>query len=69
FDAIQEMASAENNTSGSVPQRQETYVDNNSSDLVPQGQKASDYENFDPVPPIQNVVPLADKTDSLQQEL
>ncbi|GKB78721.1 hypothetical protein Tco_0945616 [Tanacetum coccineum] len=30
----------------------------------PQGQKASDYDNSDPVPPRQNVVPTAEKTDS-----
>ncbi|GKC68777.1 hypothetical protein Tco_1101375, partial [Tanacetum coccineum] len=32
--------------------------------LVPQGQKASDYDNSDPVPSRQNVVPSAEKTDS-----
>ncbi|GJT60366.1 retrovirus-related pol polyprotein from transposon TNT 1-94 [Tanacetum coccineum] len=37
--------------------------------LVPQGQKASDYDNSDPVPPRQNVVPTAEKTDSSQQGL
>ncbi|GKA33168.1 hypothetical protein Tco_0719535 [Tanacetum coccineum] len=37
--------------------------------LVPQGQKASDYDNSDPVPPRQNVVPTAEKTDSSHQEL
>ncbi|GKG22470.1 hypothetical protein Tco_0387773, partial [Tanacetum coccineum] len=37
--------------------------------LVPQGQKVSDYENSDPVPPRQNVVPIAKKTDSSQQGL
>ncbi|GJR07272.1 hypothetical protein Tco_0530256 [Tanacetum coccineum] len=31
--------------------------------LIPQGQKASDYDNSDPVPPRQNVVPSAGKTD------
>ncbi|GKF70139.1 hypothetical protein Tco_0203196 [Tanacetum coccineum] len=36
---------------------------------IPQGQKASDYDNSDPVPPRQNVVPSAEKTDSSQQEL
>ncbi|GJZ22225.1 retrovirus-related pol polyprotein from transposon TNT 1-94 [Tanacetum coccineum] len=33
------------------------------------GQKASDYDNSDPVPPRQNVVPSAEKTDLLQQGL
>ncbi|GJX11742.1 hypothetical protein Tco_0201601 [Tanacetum coccineum] len=36
----------------------------NVSSLIPQGQKASDYDNSDPVPPRQNVVPSAEKTDS-----
>ncbi|GKG11370.1 hypothetical protein Tco_0342770, partial [Tanacetum coccineum] len=35
----------------------------------PQGQKASDYDNSDPVPPRQNVVPSAEQTDSSQQGL
>ncbi|GJT80483.1 hypothetical protein Tco_1054825 [Tanacetum coccineum] len=42
---------------------------NVSSGLVPQGQKASDYDNSDPVPPRQNVVPTVEKTDSSQQGL
>ncbi|GJT71335.1 hypothetical protein Tco_1030621 [Tanacetum coccineum] len=42
---------------------------NVSAGLVPQGQKASDYDNSDPVPPRQNVVPSAEKTDSSQQGL
>ncbi|GJW41080.1 retrovirus-related pol polyprotein from transposon TNT 1-94 [Tanacetum coccineum] len=37
--------------------------------LVSQGQKALDYDNSDPVPPRQNVVPTAEKTDSSQQGL
>ncbi|GJW92768.1 retrovirus-related pol polyprotein from transposon TNT 1-94 [Tanacetum coccineum] len=44
-------------------------VKNVSSGLVPQGQKASDYTNSDPVPPRQNVVPTAEKTNSSQQGL
>ncbi|GJW51277.1 hypothetical protein Tco_0092628 [Tanacetum coccineum] len=40
---------------------------NVSSGLVPQGQKASDYDNSDPVPPRQNVVPSAEKPDSSHQ--
>ncbi|GKF40020.1 hypothetical protein Tco_0120081, partial [Tanacetum coccineum] len=44
-------------------------LENVSSGLVPQGQKASDYDNSDPVPPRQNVVPTAEKTDSSQQGL
>ncbi|GJV64668.1 hypothetical protein Tco_1475496 [Tanacetum coccineum] len=53
-----QMVSAENNTSDPVPQC-----------LVPQGQKALDYDNSDPVPPRQNVVPTAERTDSSQQGL
>ncbi|GJU21174.1 hypothetical protein Tco_1154516 [Tanacetum coccineum] len=37
--------------------------------LVPQGQKASDYDNSDPEPPRQNVVPSAEKPDSSHQGL
>ncbi|GKB27292.1 retrovirus-related pol polyprotein from transposon TNT 1-94 [Tanacetum coccineum] len=44
-------------------------VENVSSGLVPQGQKVLDYDNSDPVPPRQNVVPSAEKTDSSQQGL
>ncbi|GKA67107.1 hypothetical protein Tco_0766915 [Tanacetum coccineum] len=44
-------------------------VENVSSGLVPQGQKASDYDNSDPVPPRQNVVPTAEKPDSSHQGL
>ncbi|GKD12625.1 hypothetical protein Tco_1197032, partial [Tanacetum coccineum] len=47
----------------------ETSVDNNTSGLVPQRQKASDYDNFDPAPKLQNVSPLADRTAPSQQEL
>ncbi|GJU80778.1 retrovirus-related pol polyprotein from transposon TNT 1-94 [Tanacetum coccineum] len=39
-------------------------VENVSSGLIPQGQKASDYDNSDPVPLRQNVVPTAEKADS-----
>ncbi|GKD97840.1 hypothetical protein Tco_1381737 [Tanacetum coccineum] len=44
-------------------------VKNVSSGLVPQGLKASDYDNSDPVPPRQKVVPIAEKTNSSQQGL
>ncbi|GJW12358.1 putative reverse transcriptase domain-containing protein [Tanacetum coccineum] len=44
-------------------------VESVSSGLVPQGQKASDYDNSDPVPPRQNVVPTAEKIDSSQHGL
>ncbi|GJW89408.1 retrovirus-related pol polyprotein from transposon TNT 1-94 [Tanacetum coccineum] len=59
----------DHNSSDLAPQRQEMSVENVSSGLVPQGQKASDYDNSDPVPPRQNVVPSAEKTDSSQQGL
>ncbi|GKF37689.1 hypothetical protein Tco_0114447 [Tanacetum coccineum] len=65
FDEIKEMMS-DHNSSDLAPQRQEMSVENVSSGLVPQGQKASDYDNSDPVPPRQNVVPTAEKTDSSQ---
>ncbi|GJR42190.1 integrase, catalytic region, zinc finger, CCHC-type containing protein [Tanacetum coccineum] len=68
FDEIKEMMS-DHNSSDLAPQRQEMSVENVSSGLVPQGQKASDYDNSDPVPPRQNVVPTAEKIDSSQQGL
>ncbi|GJW78325.1 hypothetical protein Tco_0140007 [Tanacetum coccineum] len=52
-----------------APQQQEMSVENASPGLVPQGQKASDYDNSDPVPPRQNIVPTAETTDSSQQGL
>ncbi|GKC76938.1 hypothetical protein Tco_1127712, partial [Tanacetum coccineum] len=58
---------SDHNSSDLAPQRQEMSVENVSSGLVPQGQKASDYDNSDPVPPRQNVVPSAEKTYSSQQ--
>ncbi|GKD80381.1 hypothetical protein Tco_1343002 [Tanacetum coccineum] len=60
---------SDHNSSDLAPQRQEMSVENVSLGLVPQGQKASDYDNSDPVPPRQNVVPTAEKTDSSQQGL
>ncbi|GKE09969.1 retrovirus-related pol polyprotein from transposon TNT 1-94, partial [Tanacetum coccineum] len=47
FDEINEMS--------------EMSVANNTSGLVPQRQKASDYDNSDPVPQLQNVSPSEDK--------
>ncbi|GJU32310.1 hypothetical protein Tco_1175899 [Tanacetum coccineum] len=44
-------------------------VDNPSGLVLQEQQKASDYENSDPVPHLQDVVPPADKTDLSQQEL
>ncbi|GJR47578.1 retrovirus-related pol polyprotein from transposon TNT 1-94 [Tanacetum coccineum] len=60
---------SDHNSSDLAPQRQEMSVENVSLGLVPQGQKASDYDNSDPVPPRQNVVPTAEKTNSSQQGL
>ncbi|GJW16217.1 hypothetical protein Tco_0020350 [Tanacetum coccineum] len=61
---------SDHNSSDLAPQRQEMSVENVSSGLVPQGQKASDYDNSDPVPPRQNVGFLTtEKTDSSQQGL
>ncbi|GJS90986.1 retrovirus-related pol polyprotein from transposon TNT 1-94 [Tanacetum coccineum] len=68
FDEIIEMMS-DHNSSDLAPQRQVMSVENVTSGLVTQGQKASDYDNSDPVPPRQNVVPTAEKTDSSQQGL
>nr|GEV53831.1 retrovirus-related Pol polyprotein from transposon TNT 1-94 [Tanacetum cinerariifolium] len=47
----------------------ETSVANNTSGLVPQRQKASDYDNPDPVPQRQDVYSLADADVPSQQEL
>ncbi|GKD13546.1 retrovirus-related pol polyprotein from transposon TNT 1-94, partial [Tanacetum coccineum] len=55
FDEIKEMS--------------ETSVANDTSGLVPQRQKASDYDNSDPDPQLQNVSPSADTTVPSQQEL
>ncbi|GKD25161.1 hypothetical protein Tco_1231375 [Tanacetum coccineum] len=46
-----------------------TSVANDTSSLVPQRQKASDYDNPDPAPELQNVFPSADTTVPSQQEL
>ncbi|GKB19773.1 hypothetical protein Tco_0853696 [Tanacetum coccineum] len=55
FDEIKEMS--------------ETSIANDTSGLVPQRQKASDYDNPDPAPELQNVSPSADTTVPSQQEL
>ncbi|GJW17733.1 retrovirus-related pol polyprotein from transposon TNT 1-94 [Tanacetum coccineum] len=55
FDEIKEMS--------------ETSVANDTSGLVPQRQKASDYDNPDPAPELQNVSPSADTTVPSQQGL
>ncbi|GKA67644.1 retrovirus-related pol polyprotein from transposon TNT 1-94, partial [Tanacetum coccineum] len=47
----------------------ETSVDNNTSGLVPQRQKASNYDNSEPIPQLQHVSPSADTTTLSQQEL
>ncbi|GKG36118.1 hypothetical protein Tco_0443796, partial [Tanacetum coccineum] len=47
---------SDHNSSDLAPQRLEMSVENVSSGLVPQGQKVSDYDNSNPVPPRQNVV-------------
>ncbi|GJT96517.1 retrovirus-related pol polyprotein from transposon TNT 1-94 [Tanacetum coccineum] len=47
----------------------ETSVANDTSGLVPQRQKASDYDNPDPAPELQNVYPTADTAVPSQQEL
>ncbi|GJV09018.1 hypothetical protein Tco_1346674 [Tanacetum coccineum] len=55
FDEIKEMS--------------ETSVANDTSGLIPQRQKASDYDNPDPAPELQNDYPSADTTVPSQQEL
>nr|GFA14835.1 hypothetical protein [Tanacetum cinerariifolium] len=55
FDEIKEMS--------------EMYVANDTSSLVPQRQKASDYDNSDPIPQLQNVSSSADAHVPSQQEL
>ncbi|GKG14835.1 hypothetical protein Tco_0354435, partial [Tanacetum coccineum] len=60
---------SDHNSSDLAPQRQEMSVENVSSGFVPQRQKASDYDNSDPAPPRQNVVPSAEKTVSSHQGL
>ncbi|GKC64635.1 retrovirus-related pol polyprotein from transposon TNT 1-94, partial [Tanacetum coccineum] len=47
----------------------ETFVDNNTSGFILQRQKASDYDNFCPVPQLQNDSRSADTTALSQQEL
>nr|GEY52020.1 hypothetical protein [Tanacetum cinerariifolium] len=47
----------------------EMSVANDTSGLVPQRQKALDYDNSDPVPQLQNVLPSADTINLSQQEL
>ncbi|GKG06886.1 hypothetical protein Tco_0329855, partial [Tanacetum coccineum] len=59
---------SDHNSSDLAPQRQEMFVENVFSGLVPQGKKVSDYDNSDPVPPRQNVVPTAEKTDSYHEK-
>ncbi|GKE93349.1 retrovirus-related pol polyprotein from transposon TNT 1-94 [Tanacetum coccineum] len=52
-----------------IKEMSETSVANDTSGLVPQRQKASDYDNPDPAPELQNVSPSADITVPSQQEL
>ncbi|GJU85596.1 retrovirus-related pol polyprotein from transposon TNT 1-94 [Tanacetum coccineum] len=52
-----------------IKETSETPVANDTSCLVNQRQKASDYDNPDPAPELQNVSPSADTTVPSQQEL
>ncbi|GKA66636.1 retrovirus-related pol polyprotein from transposon TNT 1-94 [Tanacetum coccineum] len=52
-----------------IKEMSKTSVANDTSGLVPQRQKASNYDNPDPAPELQNVSPLADTTVPSQQEL
>ncbi|GJT97880.1 integrase, catalytic region, zinc finger, CCHC-type containing protein [Tanacetum coccineum] len=45
-----------------IKEMSETSVANDTSGFVPQRQKASDYDNLDPAPELQNVSPSADTT-------
>ncbi|GJX01243.1 retrovirus-related pol polyprotein from transposon TNT 1-94 [Tanacetum coccineum] len=47
----------------------EMSIANDTSGIVPQRQKASDYDNSDPVPQLQKIYPSADTTAPSQQEL
>ncbi|GKB10197.1 retrovirus-related pol polyprotein from transposon TNT 1-94, partial [Tanacetum coccineum] len=51
-----------------IKEMKETSVANDTSGLVPQRQKASDYDNPDPAPELQNVYPSADTTIPSQHE-
>nr|GEY18575.1 hypothetical protein [Tanacetum cinerariifolium] len=55
--------------SPAIPEHTTTTVANNTSGLIPQRQKASDYDNPDPVPQRQDVSSLADADVPSQQEL
>ncbi|GJR91032.1 retrovirus-related pol polyprotein from transposon TNT 1-94 [Tanacetum coccineum] len=61
----EEMMSDHNSSNLALQRTIRCFVENFSSGLVPKT-KASDYDNSSPVPPRQNVVPPADKTDSSQ---
>nr|GEX17610.1 integrase, catalytic region, zinc finger, CCHC-type, peptidase aspartic, catalytic [Tanacetum cinerariifolium] len=52
-----------------IKEMYETSVANDTSGLVPQRQKASDYDNSDTVPQVQNVSSSADAHVTLQQQL
>ncbi|GJV86637.1 hypothetical protein Tco_1530575 [Tanacetum coccineum] len=65
--------SSENRLPGFELRSLDVFEQSSSSSVVNdwffKDQKASDYDNSDPVPPRQNVVPTAEKTDSSQQGL
>nr|GFB37651.1 putative transcription elongation factor SPT5 homolog 1 [Tanacetum cinerariifolium] len=65
-DKIKIMSGAQRGATGKLI---ETFVANNTSGLVPQRQKASDYDNPDPVPQRQDVSSSADEHVPSQQEL
>ncbi|GKG26457.1 hypothetical protein Tco_0399603, partial [Tanacetum coccineum] len=52
-----------------IKEMYETSVANDTSSLVSERQKASDYDNPNPVPELQNVSPSVDTTVVSQQEL
>ncbi|GKG37963.1 hypothetical protein Tco_0457186, partial [Tanacetum coccineum] len=69
FDLMITIKTFEHNSSSLGRQCQETSVANDTSGLVPQRQKASDYDNPDPAPELQNVYPSAVTAVPSQQEL
>nr|GEV62290.1 retrovirus-related Pol polyprotein from transposon TNT 1-94 [Tanacetum cinerariifolium] len=52
-----------------IKEMSKTSIANDTLGLVPQRQKASDYENSNPVPQLENVSPSADRNIPSQQEL
>ncbi|GJU04019.1 hypothetical protein Tco_1114357 [Tanacetum coccineum] len=69
IDCLAQKLSEQTDLFEEIKEMSETSVANDTSGLVPQRQKASDYDNPDPAPELQNVSPSADTTVPSQQEL